>query len=186
MKKLLLIGLIIIIANSLYAQQKFTLVKEIDLDNINLSKINKITAEFKSNRKLVSKYKAIKLSEIVKLCDNCFAEVEDSNGNTKYLSPNDLNQDINQQQILLLVESKFSGLGDTLVIGEDDLGKLKDNELLDVELGSVSNIAYNLNSKDWNKANRSKYFKSNSIIFPFDNSTIRWITDVKKIRIYKR
>lgn len=186
MKKAILITFLIVLTNSLFAQQKFTLVQEINLDNYNFSKINKITAEFKSNRKLISKYKAIKLSDILNLCDNCFAEIEDSKGNLKYLSPNDLNQDINRQQILLLVQSKFSGLGDTLVIGEDDLGKLKDNELLDVELGSVSNIAYNLNSKDWNKANKSKYFRANTIIYPFDDNTIRWISDIRKIRVYKR
>ena len=168
------------------SQQKFKLVKEIELNNLDTKKIDKISAEFKSGKKLVSKYKVIDFNNIIELCDNCFLEIEDKNKNHFYLSVNDINKDINSQQVLLLFDDKFSSLGDTLVIGEDELTKIENNELLEVELGSISNIRYSLNSKGWDSEKIKLYFRPNSIIYPFDNSTIRWITDIVKIRVFKR
>lgn len=186
MKKLIIISILLLCSCNIYAQKPFNLVKEIDLSSLDFKKLSKITAEFRVNKKFIAKYKAIKLSDIINLCDNCFAEVEDSKGNLTYFSSSDLNTKLNNQVALLLYNSKFSGLGDTLVISEDELSKLEDNELLDIELGSVTHLSYALNSKDWDKAKKNKFFKANSIIFPFDNNTTRWIAVVKKIRIYKR
>lgn len=167
-------------------QQKFTLVKEINLNKLDSKKLDKISAEFKLGKKLISKYKAIDINNILELCDNCFIEIEDKYKNNYYLSINDINKEINSQQVLLLFDDKFSSLGDTLVIGEDELTKIENNELLEVELGSISNVRYSLNSKGWDSEKTNLYFRPNSLIYPFDNSTIRWITDIVKIRIYKR
>lgn len=73
-----------------------------------------------------------------------------------------------------------------MVIGEDELSKLEGNELLDIELGSITNVTYGLNSKNWDTKNKNKYFKPKTLVFPFDNNTTRWITDIEKIRILKR
>lgn len=186
MKKIILSVVIILSFGITHSQQNFKVVKEINLSNFETKNLNKISAEFKSGKKLVSKSKAINLVDILKMCDKCFLEIEDSKNNYYYLSQNDLNKNINSQQILLLFDDNFSSLGDTLVLNDDDLSKIEDNELLKMELGSISNLRYTLNSKDWNDEKAKKYFKSNSIIYPFDNSTLRWITDVKKIRILSR
>lgn len=186
MKYLVIILAFVISSNFCVSQQKFTLVKEINLNNFNSKKLDKISAEFNSGKKSVSKYKAIDINNILELCDNCFIEIEDKNKNNYYLSSNDINKDINSQQVLLLFDEKFSSLGDTLVIGEDELTKIENNELLEIELGSISNIRYSLNSKGWDSEKTKLYFRPNSIIYPFDNSTIRWITDIVKIRVFRR
>lgn len=186
MKNIVIVLALVLLTNYSYSKDNFTLVKEIDLNSLNTSSLKKMTIEFKSDKKLVSKSKAINISEILELCDNCFAEVEDNMGKYQYLSSNDLNKQINNQQALLLFDEEFSSLGDTLVIGEDDLSKLEDNKLLNIELGSMTNASYGLNSKNWSKEKINKYFKPKSIVFPFDNNTTRWITNIRKIRIFKR
>ncbi len=186
MKNILIVLVLLIVTNYSYSNDSFKLVKEIDINKFNSSDKNRMTIEFKSGKKVISKSKALEISEIIEICDNCFAEIEDSKGNLFYLSNNDLNKQINNQQALMLFDEKFSSLGDTLVIGEDDLSKLEGNDLLNVELGSMTNASYGLNSKNWSNEKIDKYFKPNSLIFPFDNNTTRWITDIRKIRIYKR
>lgn len=186
MKNIIIVLALILLSNYSYSKDNFTLVKEIDLTNINTSNMNRMTIDFKSGKKLVSKSKAIDINEIIQISDNCFAEIEDINGKFHYLSNSDLNKQINNQQALLLFDEEFSSLGDTLVIGEDDLSKLEGNKLLNVELGSMTNASYGLNSKNWTNDRKNKYFKSNSLVFPFDINTTRWITDIRRIRIYKR
>lgn len=186
MKNIVIVLALVLMTSYSYSKDIFTLVKEIDLNSYNLSNKNKMTIEFKSDKKLVSKSKAIDFNEITEICDNCFAEIEDSKGKFHYLSSNDLNKQINNQQALLLFDEEFSSLGDTLVLGEDDLSKLEGNKLLNVELGSMTNASYGLNSKNWSNDNKKKYFKANTLVFPFDNNTTRWITDIRRIRIFKR
>lgn len=186
MKNIVIALVLVLLTNYSYSKDSFTLVKEIDLNSLNTSGLKKMTIEFKSEKKLVSKSKAINISEILEIYDNSFAEVEDVKGKFYYLSSNDLNKQINNQQALILFDEEFSSLGDTLVIGEDDLSKLEGNKLLNVELGSMTNASFGLNSKNWSKDNINKYFKPKSLVFPFDNNTTRWITDIRKIRIFKR
>lgn len=186
MKKIILSIVLILSFGITHSQQNFKIMKEINLNNLETENLNKITAEFKSGKKIVSKSKALNLDDILELCDKCFLEIEDSKSNLYYLSKNDLNKNINSQQILLLFDDNSSSLGDTLVLNDEDLSKIEDNKLLKMELGSISNLRYSLNSKDWNEEKAKKYFKPNSIIYPFDNSTLRWITDVKKIRVLSR
>lgn len=178
--------LFMLVTNNSFSNEEFKIVKEIELKTLNVTNLNKMTIEFKSGKKKVAKNKAIKFNEIVDICDECIAEIEDTKGNLYYLSSYDLNKQINNQQALLLFNEKFSSLGDTLVIGEDELSKLEGNELLDIELGSITNVTYGLNSKNWDTKNKNKYFKPKTLVFPFDNNTTRWITDIEKIRILKR
>ncbi len=186
MKNIVIVLVLFAFTNYSYSNDSFTLVKELEVKSFNSSSKNKLTIEFKSGKKIISKSKAIDINEIIDLCDNCFAEIEDTKGKFHYLSSNDLNKQINNQQALLLFDEEFSSLGDTLVIGEDELSKLEGNKLLDVELGSMTNASYGLNSKNWTNEKRDKYFKPNSLVFPFDNNTTRWITDIRRIRIFKR
>lgn len=186
MKNIIIVLALVLFTNHSYSKDNFTLVKEVDLNNINTSNMNKMTIEFKSGNKVISKSKAIDINEIIEICNNCFAEIEDKNGKFHYLSSNDLNKQINNQNALLLFDEEFSSLGDTLVIGEDDLSKLEGNKLLNVELGSMVNASYGLNSKNWTNDRKNNYFKPNTLVFPFDNNTTRWITDIRRIRIFKR
>jgi hypothetical protein len=186
MKNIIIVLAICLITNYSYSKENFTLVKEIDLNTLNTNSKKRMTIEFKSGKKLISKSKAIDINEIIEICDNCFAEIQDKNGRLYYISNNDLNKQINNQQALLLFDDEFSSLGDTLVIGEDDLSKLEGNKLLNVELGSMTNATYGLNSKNWSNDNKNKYFRPYTLVFPFDNNTNRWITDIRKIRIFKR
>lgn len=186
MKNTIIVLIILLLTNYSYSKEEFKLVKEIDLKSLNTSNKNKMTIEFKSGKKLVSKSKAIDINEIIEICNDCFAEIEDTKGRYYYLSNNDLNKQINNQQALLLFDDEFSSLGDTLVIGEDDLSKLEGNKLLNVELGSMTNASYGLNSKNWTNENIRKFFKAFTLVFPFDNNTTRWITDIRRIKIYKR
>ncbi|MER3329439.1 MAG: hypothetical protein RIF34_07670, partial [Candidatus Kapaibacterium sp.] len=80
MKNIIIVLVLLTFTNYAYSKDNFILVKELDLYNFNSSNKNKMTIEFKSGKKLISKNKAIDITEIVEICSNCFAEIVDANG----------------------------------------------------------------------------------------------------------
>ncbi|MFN3194767.1 MAG: hypothetical protein ACE364_02325 [Chlorobiota bacterium] len=178
---LLIISVFMMVVTAL----SFEKVKTIDLNSSNFTNKDQLRINFRYNNSKISTNHAIEIDDLIDLCESCFAVITYQNGNTKILSSYDLSKLNNHNPLLLIADKKVSSLGDTLVIGEDELLKLEDNQLLETELNSVLDVTYQLNTQNLNKAMISKYFKPASIIFPFDLKTDRWISDIKSITIYK-
>jgi hypothetical protein len=182
MKNLLLVLSIFMV---FFTAKSFEKVQTINLESANFSNKDQLRINFRYQSSKISTNHAVEINEIIDLCESCFAVITYLDGNTKVLSSYDLSKLNNHNPLLLLADKEVSSLGDTLVIGEDELLKIEDNQLLETELNSVLDVTYQLNTQNLNKATISKYFKPSSIIFPFDLKTDRWISDIKSITIYK-
>lgn len=168
-----------------FTAMSFEKIQTIDFENSNYSNMDQLRINFQYKNSVISTNHAIEITELLDLCENCFAVIEYENGKTKVLSSYDLSKYNNHNPLLLIEDKEVSSLGDTLVIGEDVLLEIENSELLDTELNSILDVTYQLNTQNLDKMNISKYFKPSSIIFPFDLKTDRWISDVKSITIYK-
>lgn len=163
----------------------FEKVKTINFENEDYSRIDQLRIKFLFNNSTISTNNAVEINDIIEMCENCFAVITYENGKSTVLSKYDLSKLNNHNPLILLNDKEVSSLGDTLVIGEDELLKIENNSLLETELNSVLDVTYQLNTSKLNNQEIKQYFKPSSIIFPFDLSTKRWLSDIKTITIYK-
>jgi len=163
----------------------FDKVNTLDLNNLDYSKVEQLRVNFKFKGRIIATHNAVELNKILKLKKNEFAEIYFQSGNKVVYSHYDLSGLNNQNPLLLIDNKNVSSLGDTLVIGEDELLNLDNNTLLETEINSILDVQYQLNLKKHTQVDIKHYFKPSSIIYPFDNSIIRWKSKIEKIIIYK-
>lgn len=197
MKKLFVIFAILLFFVSFSKAQHLSEIAMINLDVPNLMEEYPFhSIEFKLNSKLsTGQYFIIYISDILekrieKISDEeskrYVVSFEDDKGNFIYTTWADfLKKNIKHQPVLILEKSK-KYVKDTIVIREKKIKKGK-NESLKTEkelMASLSKTVF-LQISRLNMSEIEKYFRKNSIIFPQDQSTYRWIENARNIRVYR-
>lgn len=197
MKKLFVILAILLISVSFSKAQHLSEIAMINLDVPNLMEEYPFhSIEFKLNSRLsAGQFFIIYISDILEKriekisneeSKRYIVSFEDDKGNFIYTTWADfMKSNIKLQPVLILEKSK-TYVKDTIVIREKKIKKGK-KESLKAEkelMASLSKTVF-LQLSKLNMSEIEKYFRKNSIIFPQDQSTYRWIENVRNIRVYR-
>lgn len=85
--------------------------------------------------------------------------------------------------LLLLGASSGKSQLDSFALGDSDGGKV-DISMLEKQFGAVTRLRYTLNDIRFDKGEQKVFLSSSMrLLFPYDRSVFRWLTDVRYIHV---
>jgi hypothetical protein len=204
MKSLVTILIYILTSHLLFSQiditsqqERFTFreIANIDLLTENLEKYLPLTTEIlTSNRKSIGKFSVMKLGDLVKEAIKTYIGVLDERSICVVAIRNKTHTIINFPELdkknskipAIVIAGKITGtVGDTIVVQDKKNQKGKvDLDALDAEFRKAALERIFLNINKLSQDDMENFFINNSIIFPQDINTNRWLMGVEKIKIY--
>ena len=195
MKVLFLYGIILLFFNNIYSQT-LTLVDEKEVFDVDLSKAKQYKFLF-ANGKVIGSYIGIPIAdEINKMLKDKSIDPKttsliisiESNNTKRYYTYFDFMGEIVPIPPYLITQQRVKyRIGDTVRYGMKGGKQSIDADIseLDEQLFSliVTNVRLQFNKMD--ATEQKNIFSNTSLIFPVDKSPIRWMSDVKRIRVFK-
>lgn len=192
---MLLIAICVFAFNSLSAQT----MKEVAVIDVDPAKLvdkhdDYYTEFYTSKKRRICKYYCIDLNDVLKpytkdlsAADlrNLIVVAETSTGETMTTSFADFNDKIVRIAPMIIYSDIRSGIGDTVEFWDKEGTKgIVNLDGLDDELRKTRLRRIYLQIKKISKADKKRAFQERSIVFPQDQSTDRWIADVKYLKLY--
>lgn len=171
-------------------------IATINLSSIDISKYYKSeTVQFYSaSKKFFGKYLCYKLIDLIEPQIKQLQEIErkrliiigiDSLNNTIFTTYYDYDNNTTKIPPYLISKRIYGSVGDTVIVFEKKgkPGKLN-LKPLEKELEQIVDIKVYLQFKKLTREEESNIFKPGTIIFPQDQKSVRWLGNVKYLKIY--
>ena len=176
--------------------QTLILIDEKEIFDVDFSKAKQLKFQF-SNGKTIGSYLGIPIiEEIDKMLKKNFIDAKtnsiiisfESNKNVKYYTYFDFFNEISAIPPYLITQQKVKfRAGDTIRYQTKSGRQTADMNLTElteqVFSTSITNVRLQFNNMD--AAIKQNIFSKTSLIFPIDKSPLRWLADIKRIKVYR-
>jgi hypothetical protein len=194
MRRLVIIIFLAALCISRAEEYDFTHVKDIEINTGRFADdIRYFSTQFYlRNRQRVGKHNCFNIFDIIKQYtpgepNSRIVVVAESPNRSVVFGLDEIDPKITIIPAILVFDELTGSVGDT-VTAPDKKGMPKGNvdlQPVKQEFAQAVMRKIHLQLRSISPANKEKYFKDNTLMFPQDRSTGRWMTNVKRLRIYR-